>query len=368
MPAAYTKRRLACCAVAFAIGLTVPAVVSGAPDNAESGSAEAKQFGFNGSPIASQYGRQVALNAPLRRMIVNWQTVQPTGSGAWKWANYDESYSSVVSAGLKPLIVVVGSPCWSHPTTCRSGGWHQPAARFDPDWGEFVRRVAARYQEAVAIEVWNEPNLDIAFPGSPTRYADLLVGAYRAVKAATPGTPVISGGLAPATKSGTYAMADSTFLSRVYSAGARGYMDGIGTHPYPKSTAADGTKSWNVAASLATLDRIRAVRNAAGDGATPLWITEIGEATASQSGFPPAASESQQAEDLVTLVRAIREMPDVPVAILHKLMDTDPSLDYEYAGVEAGFGLYRVNGSAKPAACALSGEFGGSLPCTTVLP
>lgn len=367
MPLITTRRRFARWAIALVIGAILPTLIAAAPDQAESSASGAKVFGFNGSPIPWQFSRQKALNAPLRRMIVNWQAVQPVGPDTWRWRAYDEDYESVVNAGLRPLIVVVGSPCWAHPTTCRSGGWHPPAPRFDPAWSEFVRRVAARYPQAVAIEVWNEPNLETTFPSSPWRYARLLIDAYQAVKAVRPRMPVITGGLAAAVRSGSWAMADSTFLTRVYNAGAAGYMDGIGTHPYPRLTAADGTKRWDVAATYATLDRIRAVRDNAGDGATPLWITEIGESTATQAGFPPAASEQQQAGDLIALVRAIRAMPDIPVAIIHKLVDTDPTMNYAYAGIESGFGVYRLNGSAKAAACALSGELGGALPCSTVL-
>ncbi|OYT69072.1 MAG: hypothetical protein CFK52_14130, partial [Chloracidobacterium sp. CP2_5A] len=91
-------------------------------------------------------------------------------------------------------------------------------------------------QGADAIEVWNEPNIDREWASgqiSPERYTEMLRRAYNAIKAANPGTLVISGAPAPTGFFGGCTPAgcdDAPFVQRMAAAGAANYMDCVGLH------------------------------------------------------------------------------------------------------------------------------------------
>ena len=324
-------------------------------------------FGFNEDLSVRDYDLQASLGMPVRRFPVSWGDAEPT-PGQWSWAQSDPDYTAMRAKGLKPLLVAIGAPCWtgSADSTCRDGTLTGPP---DPshlsDWADYVRRLVARYPNSVGVEVWNEPNITGRWAPhpDPVAYTMLLKAAYTAVKSVNPKMPVISGGLFAAPRTGGFAISDTDFLHGLYAAGARGYMDGIGAHPYP-ITQGGGSSGYELQAMKDSLRRLRSIRDAAGDSATPLWITEMGVSTASAPGFPAGASEGAQADDLLTLVHALGQGERVPVALIHRLVDPPyTSSDGALAQFESGFGVFNDDGTPKPAACELSREFHGSLSC-----
>jgi len=89
---------------------------------------------------------------------------------------------------------------------------------------------------ADAIEVWNEPNIDREWAAgsiNPERYTEMLRRAYNAIKAANPGTLVISGAPAPTGFFGGCSGVgcdDNLFVQRMAAAGAGNYLDCVGIH------------------------------------------------------------------------------------------------------------------------------------------
>jgi hypothetical protein len=321
-------------------------------------------FGFNDDPTPRWFGLQAELGMPLRRFPVPWSEVEAT-PGRWTWSRFDTLYREMRADGLRPLIMAIGAPCWAQGLRppCAPGA---SAPAFYAAWARYVRRLAVRYPATLGIEIWNEPNAVRMFPPhpDPARYAALLKAAYGAVKGVNPRLPVISGGLLPSPTTNRYAIADWQFLRGVYAAGAAGSMDAIGAHPYPISAGSGGRSRYDLAAMEQDLERLRAVRDAAGESATPIWITEMGVSTQSGGGFPPGATQAQQADDLLAMIRAVREDGDVRVALVHRLVDVRRTpAGGALARLESGFGVFGSNGAPKRAACALSAEFGGSLSC-----
>lgn len=339
------------------------------------------EFGFNAYANPETVALQATTGARVQRLNIAWYEVQQL-PGTWNWARYDQQYKLILEAGLKPLVMVVAAPCWTHPTTgCPPMVTGPPDPAFDPDWAEFVRRVAERYPETIGIEVWNEPNLDTQFApvADPVRFTELLKLAYAAVKSVDPELPVVSGGIFASAAPGRVpgGEGDESFLARMYAAGAGPVMDGIGFHPYPSAPAAPGAQVWDPAAMEVAVGRARRARDAAG-GRQPLWLTELGESTTTQHYFPAAVSPEQQAADLRAMVRAARAAPDIPVAIIHTLVDAAANLpedalaalvapttglNISYNRVNSGFGIFTAEMRPKPAACVLSREFGGSVAC-----
>jgi hypothetical protein len=320
------------------------------------------EFGFNEDLRPRAIQLQAEIGMPVTRFKVPWGEVEPR-PGEWEFTTFDALYELMLDDGLRPLILAVGAPCWAGAPGAPCAGVPSPA--FDGAWSEYVRRLVARYPDAIGLEVWNEPNSARMFPPrpDPARYTQLLAAAHRAVKEVDPELPVISGGLVP-TAGSRLATGDAQFLSGMYAAGAAGSMDAIGAHPYPIAGAPGGASRYDLDAMKGDLERLRAVRDAAGRSSTPIWITEMGVSTRSGAVFPPGLTGDEQAEALVAMVRATAAEPDVPVALVHRLIDTSSTAGSgARARLESGFGVFRADGEPKPAACALSDELGGSLSC-----
>ena len=335
---------------------------------APSPSAHPVQFGFNTYITPQTIALEQQLGASVTRMIVPWSTVQ-AAPGQWNWQQSDQEYSELVSAGLRPEIVAFAAPCWARPSmACDDSEYTGPPdVAYDAAWSEFVSRLTARYPLAIGIEIWNEPNLNMFFwpRPDPARFTHLLTQAYHAVKAVNATMPVISGGIAgsPATGVVPLGEGDRPFLAAMYAAGAAGSMDAIAAHPYPIALRPDGSQAWDPAAMEQSLNRLRAARDAAGDHSTPIWITEVGESTSTQDGFPPAVSPAQQALDLMSMIASVRADPDVQVMIIQSLQDQSAGTADSFNGINAGFGMFSSSGTGKPAGCALSVLLHGSLSC-----
>ncbi len=148
---------------------------------------------------------------------MTWVKVQSQGG--------DESgaINAIHGAGFKILLSVIGDQ-----------GRVMDAGYQDSYAADVAKMAAAG---ADAIEIWNEPNIDREWPNgqiSGGNYSALLAKAYPAIKAANPGTLVISAAPAP---TGFFAGGcqaagcnDDVFVQQMAAAGAANYMDCIGLH------------------------------------------------------------------------------------------------------------------------------------------
>lgn len=285
------------------------------------------------------------------RIDVDWTWVEQA-RGKLDLSLYDPIYRAWLQRGVRPLLDVMGSPRWAWPpwTWCFAGSQcHVPPDRSkNAAWGNFVGAVAARFPRAAGIEVWNEPNTRAFFSTGvdPQRYTELLRIASQAVRRVAPGMPVIGGALAPVLddqQSGD-AFGLRPFVQAMYANGARGAMDGISLHPYPRGRP-DG-------AVYQALDEVLAARDEAGDS-VPLWLTEVGASTT--DGY----SERRQATVLGDLIPRLMRRPEVAAVYVHTLLDRAGS----DSDPETGFGVLRANGALKPAFCALARSRRGAARC-----
>jgi hypothetical protein len=337
-------------------------------------------FGFNTYTTSTTLAKQLAVGATITRLFVRWSQVERT-PGVWNWSATDSAYGQIVAAGMRPLVVVTSAPCWAE-SKCSVTFGSPPSPSHDSGWTAYVRAVASRYPQAVGIEVWNEPNLASVFypQADPARYTQLLQEAYTAVKSVHKSMPVISGGLAMNDGSGVAGpgYASRTFLTDMFADGAARWMDGIGIHVYPIDIESDGTKVWDPAAMPRWLAQVKDVEAKAGVANLPIWVTEMGVSTTTEHGFPRAATPAQQASYLSEMIETARDDPDVRAAVIDSLQDAAPNLvqdavsnlsgslinwDIFYNQANEGLGIFATNWTPKPAACAVSKAWGGSLSC-----
>ncbi|MCL4804681.1 MAG: cellulase family glycosylhydrolase [Anaerolineae bacterium] len=252
-----------------------------------------------------------ALDAGWVKVQVSWKLHEPR-PGEYNEeliSELDKLVEGANGQGVKVLLSVSKAPEWSRPTTEMDG----PPGDYALFEG-FMRYLATRYNgQVAAYELWNEPNLQREWNGSPLSAADLVELMRRGatgVRSADPAALIIAA--APATtgiNDGVNAIDDRVYFGAMLAAGAAGVVDGFGVHPYgwanpPDSRAGDATQvssSHNNHPSFFFADTMNDYHDmlvAAGAAGKQLWATEFGwgtfEGIVNEEGAPvspPAGSE-----------------------------------------------------------------------------
>jgi len=253
--------------------------------------------------------------------FVNWATVEPE-AGNFRWIDPDNVVTALGDQQVKILLRVHGTPDWARPTD--TSFTHPPDDM--ADFANFMTALASRYKGKVAAyEIWNEPNLYYEWGNGepdPARYTEMLKAAYSAVKAVDPNALIITGGLATTGDGSATAYGDLAFLQAMYNAGAQGYFDAVGSHPYTFGRAPDEVDPWGLSLSRVAEQHQVMVDN--GDGDTPIWITEMGWIIENSWEMgeheTSAVSEQEQARYLSGAYAKIRsDWPFVRAAFLFNL-------------------------------------------------
>jgi hypothetical protein len=319
----------------------------------------------------------------LRALGIGWVKVQvswklyesePGQYTADRLGELDRLVDVAAANDIKVLLSVSKAPEWSRPTTELDG----PPIDYGR-YTEFMAFLAGRYEGRVAAyELWNEPNLQREWNGSPLNAPDLvrLIGSGAAgVRTADPAAIVISG--APATtgiNDGITAVDDRVFLRGMLEAGIGNHVDAVGVHPYgwanpPDSTVKDpdtAVPSHNNHPSFFFADTLNdyAAFLKEYNVDRPLWVTEFGwgsfEGIVDDDGDPASppmgaeymayVSEWQQAEYILGAYELAQGWEHVGPMVLWNL-NFGPTLGNEFS--ESGYSLLRPDGSARPSYLAL---------------
>jgi polysaccharide biosynthesis protein PslG len=279
---------------------------------------------------APDLDRVAALGVRWVRFDAAWSEIE-IARGTFDWARLDRGVAAAHARGLAVLLILGTTAQWARPPGAE---WHHGPATPQQRAGfaAFAAQAAARYRGRVAAwEIWNEPNLPIAWSPAPDpeAYHALLAEAYRAIHAADPGAFVLSGG----TGGGPTGVATLDWYRALYDLGLRDVCDAVAVHPYPDAPDPDSGE-------MAGARRVRTLMNERGDAGKPLWGTETGAPT----GGSPSIGEPEQAR----LLRALYTL------WTERIPGTGPLLYYtlrDFGGAdrEAHFGLLRANGAEKPA-------------------
>jgi hypothetical protein len=229
--------------------------------------------------------------------------------------NYDASDRVVAACalhGLEVLPVVVQAPSWARVDPGRA--WSPPA---DPNaYASYVAAVARRYGRNGSFwtshpdlpqvpirfwQIWNEPaggkrpNDPSIFWDDPAPFQERYVGMLRATKnavtAVDPQAKIVVGGLFGRSWES---------LQTLYDHGARGLFDVVAIHPYAQTPAQ----------SLRVARMVRQVMRQNGDGAVPLFVTELGWPSSGgkvSTTFPITTTEEGQAKRLIGAFRLFDE-------------------------------------------------------------
>ena len=299
----------------------------------------------------AQLARLATLGVTIARISMPWSWVE-TAAGHMDWRYADQIVADLERHGIKPLVEISNMPGWARPSGTPES--HGPTTDSERDgFAKHCGAVAARFKGRVyAYEIWNEAN---GGPWSPTpnlnHYSLLFEQAYAAIKAVDPEGPVISTGLA-----GICGHYDPIpWVREFVKTPAMALADGFGLHPYSDG---DGL----VSGLLRDTAFIRQILDEAGYSHVPMYMTEAGISTGGSRGV----SEAIQAKIVDVTADWLSMLHGVNCVLWYCDMDSAAKQAANPNDFEGYFGLYRKDGSAKPAATAFANQIKKNLPAGTV--
>lgn len=216
------------------------------------------------------------------RLPLLWPEIEPENPALIerRWEGFDHEVRLAAREGIEIFPALAVSPDW---VTADPNDLPVDNARQRRAWAAFVRAVVNRYgleggfwrgeEELPYIpmrryEIWNEENI-VSFDSrpEPKRFAIVMRIAGRVIHRQAPGSKAILGGLFGRPLQIPPNVASGDFLNRFYRARrVKKYFDGVALHPYVAEARAMASQ----------LRNLRRIMRKHGDGATPLYVTELG--------------------------------------------------------------------------------------------
>lgn len=230
---------------------------------------------FGGDPYWSDRMNVASgLGARVSRSSLLWDKVEPS-PGVFDWSRADAVVSGLVSRGIQPLMVLVGSPSWANGSSDRFVVPQDPTsyAKWVSDFASFARAAVARYSDRVHYwEIWNEENEKYFWkpePRSAQQYTQLYNATRAAMLSADPSAKIAVGGLAGLWYS--CCTSGREFLGQMVAAGAK--IEHVAIHPYDGG-APDNDKPFD--SNFTDIARIHDYLSVLGLPNAKLWVTEWG--------------------------------------------------------------------------------------------
>jgi hypothetical protein len=312
----------------------------------------------------------------------------------YDFASADAAVRDAAARGLQVLLSFSGAPTWAEgpdrPAGAPPGSWRPDPAAVADYAAALALRYSGRFEDpaapgtvlprATAIQVWNEPNMNTYLtpqwvdgqPASPEIYRSLLNAAYAAVKSVAPEMLVVTAGTAPFgdPQVGGERMRPARFwrtllcvkqgrrrLRATRTCASPTSFDVIAHNPYP-----GGPPRWKSApddisiAQVGKLKRILDVARRRGRVQprrrhVPLWVTEVSYDSAPSD--PTAIPERRHARFLQETLYLLWTQ-HVETITWYRILDQEPGADI---GETNQSGLYRLDGTVKPAAQAFRFPF-----------
>jgi polysaccharide biosynthesis protein PslG len=253
------------------------------------------------------------------RMFPEWGNIQPT-AGTWNWTPVDSMLNAASNQALKVSGLFFYSAPWVNTNT------HTFPMNNLPAWATYVSNLVRHAAGRVSHwEVWNEPQ-GFAVNGTASNYAQVVIRAYDAAKAADPQAQI---GLSVAAN-------DVNYLERTIQAGAAGHFDFVAVHPYEITEALE--VGWEpVFMGITRTVRRMLQTNDPARASAPVRFTELGRWS--------SGSTNDDTNQATTLLKAFTLALAQGVECINW---------HEAKDGQGGFGLLKGSGSRRPAYLALS--------------
>ena len=264
-------------------------------------------------PTAGEAAWMGASGVRTLRINLAWSWVQPSSPGQYDWSHYDQVVGDAARNGIRVIATVYSSPSWVAPAPN-----YPPSGPNISRFRAFVSSAAQRYGSSGTFwaehpdiprlpitwwQFWNEASTPTFWGPKPNaaQYVRLLRVFHSGVKGADPSARIVLAGLLPF-QYRPYGIPFESYLRQLYKLGAARYFDAAAIHPYGQTPAI-------------TIGRIRLMRKLMsrfGDRHTPIWVTEVGWASAGEpsqftvSPVQQAAYLRETFEELAKLRRSLR--------------------------------------------------------------
>ena len=268
-----------------------------------------------------------------------WNRVEPR-NGYFEWFKFDRAVAVAKARNVDVVGKLVYTADWA---SSAPAGTAAADVRYYPpkdinDWNDYVRQTVNRYKDSVKVwEVWNEPNIDKYWKPAPSAagYATLLKSANSIIKAASPDSTVLVGGLANGLP--------EAYMNSMISNGAGNSFDGVAVHMY-----VNGAPEPSIIDSWMTGAKSYMARKLPGKS---LWITEVGWTTCGSCTTKVSEEEQAQYLSRFMIEAANQGIKSVLWFNLRELGTSTSSID--------NYGLVQKDGRLKPAYVALA-RFGAA--------
>jgi hypothetical protein len=273
------------------------------------------------SPTDADIERMGRARVGTLHQVFSWEELQPVPGDDYNFTNFDRIVAGAAEQGIVTLPVLYGTPEWARncsgvpPRYCDRVTPHI-SARGRAGWDALLRALVDRYgpmgslwtdtedpysppyKPITSWQIWTEPNSATYFRPRPSAqaYANLLKGSAAAIRARDPGARILLGGLLGDPPDN--GVSPSRFLHQLYRRpGAKDDFDALAINPY--SPGLDDV--------LAQVRAARAISKANGDGAKPIYVTELGWGSGRPGRVDPLLKGSKgQAQMLAASFHALR--------------------------------------------------------------
>lgn len=266
-------------------------------------------FGISPAAIVgpAELDRMEAADVRVLRFPFYWPILEPdppagrSTSESVRFSRFDPLLLEAARRGIRILPYLYGTPSWvarsssTPPTESNEGrrGWKRLLGalrgRYGPGGSLWEENPDVDPRPISSWQIWNEPNSTAYWRQSrksPERYARLLELSDQVLDRGSGMAKVVTAGLFGSPPNGMYM---HRFLRRLYGVkGIEKHFDVLALHPYGPTI--DGTRL-QMRLGHREIER-------AGDGRTPIWVTEIGWSTQGHPGNPYYTTPEGQARRL----------------------------------------------------------------------
>lgn len=201
-----------------------------------------------------------AAGGSVLRIAFGWDAMEPKPD-EYDWSFWDEFVPLAVETyGIKLIPYVCYTPAWAASEPGRES-WRS-APKNPADFEEFMALISLRYGRWIdSWEIWNEPDNEAYWSGTPEQYAELVRAGSRGVRRGDPGATIVLGGLAW----------DLDYLRELLEIhDVEDFVDVINVHSYFETWHEDPIEDLH-----RYLEEAAMIVHAFGDG-EPLWMAEVG--------------------------------------------------------------------------------------------
>ncbi|MEK9162504.1 MAG: hypothetical protein AAB261_04330 [Chloroflexota bacterium] len=305
--------------------------------------------------VESYYAPHIARQANIGwdRMIINWFARQPNGDDQWKVANEEKDrIAAAEKDGREIVALLMSTPHWAtdgKPAVGVPRGLYLAVDNPGNLWANFVRRIVKEYKGRITHWIiWNEPDIAMEdfgaqFEGTVEDYYQLVKVAYLAAKETDPDAVIHLGGM---TYWHDFVRGRPPYLKRFLDVALKDptvyknnfYFDVFTTHIYFRTeTVADIISFYKQLMWQYGINK-------------SIWLNETNAAPYDDPRYPAnpliRITMNQQAAFIIQATSLALAAGAERIAIYKLYDETGAAPGYE------SYGLYRTDGSPRPAAYA----------------